>query len=162
MVRDMTHGSPVKLLLGFWFPLLLGNLFQQVYNLVDSVIVGRYVGADALAAIGATTSVTFLFFALCNGIGTGGGIITSQHFGRKDDAAVRSCIVNTGYIMVAFPLVVGTVAFFLTEPVLKLLDTPAEIMSDAGGYIFPVRLTCIAQMTASTAILDTGYARNTP
>ena len=136
----MTEGNPVSLILLFSVPMLIGNLFQQVYNLVDSVIVGRYVGADALAAIGATTSVTFLFFALCNGIGTGGGIITSQHFGRKDDAAVRSCIVNTGYIMVAFPLVVGAVAFFLTEPVLKLLDTPAEIMSDAVGYM---KIMCI-------------------
>ena len=94
----MTEGNPVSLILLFSVPMLIGNLFQQVYNLVDSVIVGRYVGADALAAIGATTSVTFLFFALCNGIGTGGGIITSQHFGRKDESAVKSCIVNTGYI----------------------------------------------------------------
>ena len=136
----MTEGNTVSLILLFSVPMLIGNLFQQVYNLVDSVIVGQYVGADALAAIGATTSVTFLFFALCNGIGTGGGIITSQHFGRKDDAAVRSCIVNTGYIMVAFPLVVGAIAYCLTEPVLTLLDTPAEIMADAVGYM---KIMCI-------------------
>ena len=136
----MTEGNPVSLILLFSVPMLIGNLFQQVYNLVDSVIVGQYVGADALAAIGATTSVTFLFFALCNGIGTGGGIITSQHFGRKDESAVKSCIVNTGYIMIAFPLVVGTVAFFLTEPVLTLLDTPAEIMADAVGYM---KIMCV-------------------
>ena len=76
----MTEGNTVSLILLFSVPMLIGNLFQQVYNLVDSVIVGQYVGADALAAIGATTSVTFLFFALCNGIGPGGGIITSLHF----------------------------------------------------------------------------------
>ena len=77
----MTEGNPVSLILLFSVPMLIGNLFQQVYNLVASVIVGQYVGADALGAIGATNSVTFLFFALCNGIGSGGGIITSQYFG---------------------------------------------------------------------------------
>ena len=136
----MTEGNPVSLILLFSVPMLIGNLFQQVYNLVDSVIVGQYVGADALAAIGATTSVTFLFFALCNGIGTGGGIITSQHFGRKDESAVKSCIVNTGYIMIAFPLVIGIIAFILTEPVLTLLDTPKEIMADAVSYM---KIMCI-------------------
>ena len=139
-VMLMTEGNTVSLILRFSVPMLIGNLFQQVYNLVDSVIVGRYVGADALAAIGATTSVTFLFFALCNGIGTGGGIITSQHFGRKDEKAVKSCIVNTGYIMLAFPLAVGIVAFLLTRPVLTLLETPAEIMNDAVGYM---KIMCI-------------------
>ena len=120
--------------------MLIGNLFQQVYNLVDSVVVGQVVGAEALAAIGATNSVTFLFFALCNGIGSGGGIITSQFFGKEDDGAVKSCIVNTGYIMLVFPLVVGITAFFLTTPVLQLLDTPAEIMGDAIAYM---RIMCV-------------------
>ena len=78
----MTEGNPVRLILLFSVPMLIGNLFQQLYNLVDSVIVGQFVGSDALAAIGATNSVTFLFFALCNGIGSGGGIIASQLFGR--------------------------------------------------------------------------------
>ena len=74
-VINMTEGSPVSLIIRFSIPMLIGNLFQQLYNLVDSVIVGQFVGADALAAIGATGSVTFLFFAMCNGIGSGGGII---------------------------------------------------------------------------------------
>ena len=112
----MTEGSPVSLILLFSVPMLIGNLFQQVYNLVDSVIVGKYVNADALAAIGATGSVTFLFFAICNGIGSGGGIITSQCFGKKDDEAVKSCIVNTGYIMLVFPIIIGIIAYILTAP----------------------------------------------
>ena len=80
---NMTEGNPVWLLLIFAVPMLIGNVFQQMYNLVDSVIVGRYVGANALAAVGATNSVSFLFFALCNGIGSGGGIITAQQFGHR-------------------------------------------------------------------------------
>ena len=136
----MTEGNTVRLLIMFSIPMLIGNLFQQVYNLVDSVIVGRYVGADAFAAIGATNSLTFLFFALCNGIGSGGGIITAQFFGKNADAKVRSCIVNTGYIMLVFPLTVGIIAFFLSSPVLVWLDTPVEILSDAVGYM---RIMCV-------------------
>ena len=93
----MTEGNPVALIIQFSIPMLIGNLFQQLYNLVDSIIVGQFVGADALAAIGATGSVTFLFFALCNGIGSGGGIITSQFFGKGNVEEIKSCIVNTGY-----------------------------------------------------------------
>ena len=85
---NMTAGNPTALLIKFSIPMLIGNLFQQFYNLVDSVIVGQFVGKDALAAIGATGSATFLFFALCNGIGNGGGIITSQSFGRGDSKEV--------------------------------------------------------------------------
>ena len=73
-VMDMTEGNITKQLMLFSVPMLLGNLFQQIYNLVDSVVVGRVVGPNALAAIGATGSVTFLFIALCNGMGSGGGI----------------------------------------------------------------------------------------
>ena len=136
----MTEGSTVRLLILFSIPMLIGNLFQQVYNLVDSIIVGQYVGADAFAAIGATNSLTFLFFALCNGIGSGGGIITAQFFGKNAEAKVKSCIVNTGYIMLVFPLTVGLIAFFLSAPVLAWLDTPAEILSDAVAYM---RIMCV-------------------
>ena len=145
-VLNMTEGNPLSLLIRFSVPMLIGNLFQQLYNLVDSVIVGQFVGADALAAIGATSSVTFLFFALCNGIGGGGGIITSQCFGKGDDDEVRNCIANTGYIMLVFPLSVGILAFFLSGPVLRLLDTPAEIMPDAVAYM---RIMCVGLLFVS-------------
>lgn len=74
---NMTEGSPTRLLILFSIPMLIGNIFQQLYNIVDSIIVGKLVGADALAAIGSTSSTTFLFFAICSGIGSGGGIL--QH-----------------------------------------------------------------------------------
>ena len=139
-VYRMTEGNPVSLIIMFSIPMLIGNLFQQVYNLVDSVVVGQVVGADALAAIGATNSVMFLFFALCNGIGNGGGIITSQFFGKGDDGAVKSCIINTGYVMLVFPLVVGITAFFLSAPILRLLETPPEIMGEAVAYM---KIMCV-------------------
>lgn len=131
---NMTTGNPIKLLLIFAIPMMIGNIFQQFYNIIDSMVVGRLVGSDALAAIGSTGSVTFLFFALCNGIGSGGGIITSQYFGSGETDKVKRCISNTAYIMLIFPLIVGTVAFILAEPILVFLQTPADILADATLY----------------------------
>jgi len=140
-IINMTVGNPTSLIIKFSIPMLIGNLFQQLYNLVDSVIVGQYVGANALAAIGATNSVTFLFFALCNGIGSGGGIITSQSFGRGDKNEVKACITNTAYIMLVFPIIVGATALLLSRPLLTLLDTPEEIMADSLSYM---RIMCVS------------------
>ena len=134
-MMNMTEGSPVRLLLVFSIPMLIGNIFQQLYNLADSVIVGQLIGAEALAAIGATGSVTFFFFALCNGIGTGGGIITSHFFGEGDDEKVKISIVNTAFIMVVVPLVIGTIAFFTTKPLLVFLKTPDSILVEAAAYM---------------------------
>lgn len=143
---NMTEGSPVKLILKFSIPLLIGNLFQQFYNLADSIIVGRFINADALAAIGVTSSITFLFFALCNGFGSAGGILVSQSFGRGDSKEVKNTIINTGYIMVCFPFIVGIAAFFLSKPILRLLNTPEAIFEDALIYI---RLMCVGLLFVS-------------
>ena len=132
---DMTTGSPVRHILIFSVPMLIGNIFQQLYNLADSIIVGRLIGANALAAVGATSSITFFFFALCNGIGSGGGIITSQSFGSQNYKKVKSCIANTGYIMLVFPIIVGTTAFLMARPLLLLLNTPEDILVDAVIYV---------------------------
>ncbi len=132
---NMTTGNAVKHILVFSVPLLIGNIFQQFYNLADSIIVGKFINADALAAIGVTSSITFLFFAICNGFASGGGILVSQSFGRGDTKEVKNYIANTGYIMILLPLFVGTLAFFLAGPILKMLDTPANIFDDARLYI---------------------------
>jgi len=132
---NMTEGSPTAHLLKFALPMLIGNVFQQLYNLVDSVIVGRYVGSEALAAVGATGSITFLFFALCNGVGSGGGIVTSQYFGTGDEKRVKQCISNTAYIMFIMSVLVGILAFVLARPILNLLDTPTDIVRDSQIYM---------------------------
>lgn len=138
---DMTQGNPLGLIIRFAIPMAIGNLFQQFYNLVDSMMVGKLVGSDALAAVGATNSVTFLFFALCNGIGNGGGIVTSQFFGKGDTRDIKKCIANTAYIMLVFPMCVGIIAFILSRPILTLLETPESIMPDALAY---VRVMCVS------------------
>ena len=137
---NMTKGNPVYLLLVFAIPMLVGNLFQQMYNFADSIIVGRGVGADALAAVGATNSLTFLFFALCNGIGSGGGIITAQQYGAGNEEKVKKTIVNSGYILFAGSLLVGIISLILAKPMLLLMNTPADILKDATVYM---QLQCI-------------------
>lgn len=137
---NMTEGNPVKLLLLFSIPMLIGNVFQQMYNLADSIIVGRFIGSDALASIGTTGPISFFFFAICNGIGSGGGIIVSQFFGRGDKSRVRNCIINTAYIMIVLPIIVGAIAFFLAEPILHLLKVPEKIINDSINYL---RISCI-------------------
>ena len=138
---NMSQGKPLKLLTLFAVPLLIGNLFQQAYNLADSIIVGQFVGAGALAAVGATGSISFLFFSVCNGISSGGGIVTAQYFGANDDDRVRRAIVNSAYIMFSTSLAMGGIAFVLTPAALRLMGTPVDILPDAITYM---RMTCLS------------------
>ncbi len=138
---NMTEGRPIRLLAVFALPLLIGNLFQQAYNIADSVIVGQFIGADALAAVGATGSITFLFFSVCNGISSGGGIVTAQYFGAQDHSRVKRAIANSAYIMFATTLFMGGLAFLLTPTALRLLGTPEDILPDAITYM---RMSCLS------------------
>ena len=132
---NMTEGRPLALLAVFALPLLIGNIFQQAYNLADSMIVGRMLGANALAAVGVTGSISFLFFSLFNGISGGCGIVTAQYFGAKNDDRVRFAISNSAYITLASSLLTGAVAFSLVPTVLSWMGTPREILPDAITYM---------------------------
>ena len=132
---DMTIGDPVRHIIMFALPALVGNIFQQVYNFADSAIVGRYVSPNALAAVGATSSIVFMFYALCNGIANGGGVLVSQFYGAKDENKVKQLIVNTGIIMLIVPTLLGFSGYLLAPNILGLLNTPAEIMADSALYI---------------------------
>ena len=142
----MTVGSPTAHIILFSLPALIGNLFQQVYNIADSIIVGKFVGSDALAAVGVTSTITFLFFALCNGIGNGGGVIVSQFYGAREDKNVKKCIVNTGFIMIIVPLFFGITGFISAKALLQLLNTPSDILLDATSYI---RYLCVGLLFVS-------------
>lgn len=137
---NMTTGSPIRLLIQFAIPLLIGNLFQQAYSLTDSMIVGQFLGAHALAAVGATHSVTFLFFSVCNGISSGAGIVTSQFFGANAEEKTKSSIANSAYVMLTAALLMGTAAFLAAPGILVFLETPADILPHSLSYI---RMTCI-------------------
>ena len=132
---NMTEGRPLALLSVFALPLLIGNLFQQAYNLADSMIVGRMLGADALAAVGATGSISFLFFSIFNGISGGCGIITAQFFGARKDAQVCKAIANSAYITLTSSMLTAVTAFLMVPTVLSWMGTPPEILPDAITYM---------------------------
>lgn len=140
ITTDMTQGSPIKHILKFTLPLLVGNLFQQLYNMVDSVVVGQYVGKNELAAVGSCSSTNFLFFSLSSGLGMGIGVIVAQYFGAKDYKNVRRTIANAFYVLIFVALLVSAAGFAVSPWLLKLLDTPIKIYDDTLIYL---RTTCV-------------------
>lgn len=132
---DMTQGKPIKLLIQFAFPLMIGNLFQQAYTLADRVIVGQFVGADAFSAVGATTALSNLFTSVCVGMSIGTGVLVSQYYGAKDEKGVAKAIANSTYINVLLALVTTFIALLFAEPLLRLLKTPESLMKDALDYL---------------------------
>lgn len=132
---DMTEGSPMKHLAMFAVPMLVGNLFQQFYNLADSAIVGKFVSADALGSIGATGSLTFLLFSLCIGLASGAGIIVSQYFGAREYENVKKTIANAIYVLMFCTIIMTVVGYFCSRPILILLDTPDTMLEDAVIYM---------------------------
>ncbi len=133
--KDMTIGSPVKRIMEFSVPMLIGNIAQQLYNTADSVIVGHYVGDNALAAVGSASPILNLLLALFVGIATGAGIIVSQSFGAKDrerlSKGIGNCIALT-FIATVFIMIVGPI---ITMPMLHLLDTPESIIDWCADYL---------------------------
>lgn len=134
-VKDMTKGNELSLLLQFSLPMLMGNLFQQVYNMVDSIVVGKYVGKNALAAVGVTGSLNFLFFSLCIGLTGGIGVVISQYFGANDEKSVKKAIYNSIWIVFFSAALMSILGIVLARPILMWLDTPTDILDDAVIYM---------------------------
>lgn len=134
-VSSMTEGSPVKLILMFTLPMLVGNLFQQFYNMVDSIVVGRFVGANALAAVGATGSINFLFFSMSFGIASGIGVVVSQAFGAGKSDMVERAIINGLYLLAFVSAIVSVLGVVFARPILIMLNTPEVILDDAVIYM---------------------------
>ncbi len=134
-VQDMTKGKEVPLILKFTIPLLVGNLFQQCYSIVDSAIVGQVEGANALGAIGCTNWITYIFFACCNGIGIGAGILVAQFFGASERSRIKQAITNSFYIIMILGIVLSVLGFLVTRPVLTLLGTPNGQLEQAVDYM---------------------------
>ncbi len=135
MTKDMTQGHPGRLILGFAVPLLFGNLFQQFYNLMDTLIVGKFLGVTQLAAVGATGSVNFLIIGFCTGICSGFAIPISQKFGAKDESGMRRYIANSIWVSAAFTAVLTVLTVALCRTILVWMKTPADIIDDSYAYI---------------------------
>lgn len=137
---DMTVGNPIQHILMFAAPLFAGNLFQQFYNLVDSIIVGKYINADALAATGCCASLNFLFFSLCFGLANGIGVIVSQYFGSGDDDKIKETVASAIYVVCGTAIVVTLIGVILARPLLILMQAPEGVIRDEAVVYF--RTTC--------------------
>ncbi|MFA5659638.1 MAG: MATE family efflux transporter, partial [Oscillospiraceae bacterium] len=142
MITNLSVGKPAKVLFLFTLPMLLGNVFQQLYNISDSIIVGNYVGEDALAAVGSTFVLVFLTIGIAIGSSTGSSIVISQAFGSGDMKKVRSGITTALISVTLLGFVISASGLFLLKPLLELLNTPAENFSAAYGYILIIFFGC--------------------
>lgn len=133
---DMTKGSPLKLLLQFSIPILIGNLFQQVYSLADRIIVGRFVGDQAFSAIGATNALSMMFMSMCMGAAIGTGVVVSQYFGAKNEKGTAASIANGSYTCILIAIIMTIIALIATKPILILLNTPQSLLPDALTYMY--------------------------
>lgn len=138
MTKDMTQDSPVKLILNFAIPMLFGMLFQQFYNLVDTMIVGKTLGVDALAGVGATGSINFMIIGFCMGACSGFVIPVAHQYGAKKYSDLRKYVYNGYVCSIAFSLVLTVLSVMLCGTILTILNTPSDIFEYAYDYIIVI------------------------
>lgn len=140
VTKDMTNGNPMKLILQFCIPLFFGMLFQQFYSMMDTVIVGKFLGVNALAAVGATGSINFMIIGFCMGVCNGFAIPVAQQFGAGDYHALRKYVANSVWLAIAFAGAMTVVVCVLCRQILMWMHTPQDIIGGAYSYIFIIFL----------------------
>lgn len=135
MVKNLTEGKPLKTLFFFALPMLAGNLFQQLYNMVDSMVVGRFVGSDALAAVGSSFPIVFLAVALASGLSMGCTVVVSQQFGARQLREMKTTISTALIALLILSAAITIVGEALAFPLLRLLKTPENIIADSLVYL---------------------------
>ena len=135
MAKDMTSGSPVKHILGFAVPVFLGSIFQQFYNIVDTMIVGRFVGVNALAAVGSTSSIMFCVQGIATGLTTGFGVLISQAFGAKNEKNLRHNVAMSNQLTILISMLLTVLLLIANKPLLHAMNTPDEIFGGASTYL---------------------------
>lgn len=145
-ITNMTEGTPIKLILAFAVPMLIGNIFQQFYNFVDAAIVGKYVGADALAAVGTTGSMNGLLISLAMGLTNGAGIIIAQCFGAKDKVRMKKAVTAMIWVLAAVTAIITIGGILLSYPAMRLLKVPEDIIGDSVAYMRIVFGCCAAMI----------------
>ena len=144
--HDMTSGSPMKIILDFTLPIFIGNVFQQFYNMADAVIVGKFVGTKALAAVGSTGTIMFLIYGFVVGMTAGFTVLTAQKFGAGDMPAMRRTVAGASILSLIIGLILTVVFMILMKPWLTLMNTPSDIFADAYAYIMIISGGILAQM----------------
>lgn len=143
---DMTVGNPTKIILNFTLPIFIGNVFQQFYNMADAVIVGKFVGTKALAAVGSTGTIMFLIYGFVVGMTAGFTVLTAQKFGAGDLPAMRRTVAGASILPLIIGLILTAAFMLLMEPWLHLMNTPSDIYADAYSYIMIISGGILAQM----------------
>lgn len=146
MVRNMTEGDPLKLILPFMVPLLIGNVFQQLYNIADIIIVGRTIGVNALAAVGATAPLFMMLVVLTMGLSNGFTVVTGQRYGAGDLDGVRRSVAMSTMLSLFFVLIMMLIATFALDPALAAMNVPEELFEDAKSYVLIISHGIIAMM----------------
>lgn len=146
MTRDITTGNPAKIIILFTIPLIIGNLFQQFYSIADTLIVGRILGINALAAVGCTGSIMFLIIGFAQGLTAGFSIITAQRFGAKDEQGVRQSYVASIILSLLITVVLTIISVVLARPILNIMNTPEEIIGEAYDFIIIIYWGIITAM----------------
>lgn len=135
MTKDMTSGSPARLILFFSIPLLIGNVFQQFYSMMDTIIVGKYVGVTALAAVGATGALSFLVIGFTQGLTGGFSVIVAQKFGAEDENGLKNSVAISTILSIVSTILITLISVVTVKPVLSIMNTPADITAHAELYI---------------------------
>lgn len=144
--NDMTVGNPMKIILGFTLPIFIGNVFQQFYNMADAVIVGKFVGNKALAAVGSTGTIMFLIYGFVVGMTAGFTVLTAQKFGAGDMKGMRKTVAGAGILSFVVGALLTILFMAFMKPLLILMNTPSDIFADAYSYIMIVSGGILAQM----------------
>lgn len=159
MNTDMTRGKPLSIILRFMLPLMLGNMFQQLYNMADTMIVGRTVGENALAAVGSTGTIMFLMQGFAIGLTTGFTVLTSQAYGAGNENRIRRSFANAVLLSIIVAAFVTAVFVAFMHPILSLMNTPADIYDDAYAYIHMIAwgiICCVAYNLGSSLLRAVG------
>ena len=144
--NDMTVGNPMKIILSFTLPIFIGNVFQQFYNMADAVIVGKFVGNKALAAVGSTGTIMFLIYGFVVGMTAGFTVLTAQKFGAGDMKGMRKTVAGAGILSFVVGALLTILFMAFMKPLLILMNTPSDIFADAYSYIMIVSGGILAQM----------------
>ena len=144
--NDMTTGNPMNIILNFTLPIFLGNVFQQFYNMADAVIVGKFVGNKALAAVGSTGTIMFLIYGFVVGMTAGFTVPTAQKFGAGDMKGMRRTVAGAGVLSLVVGALLTMLFMLFMKPLLTLMNTPSDIFKDAYGYIMIISGGILAQM----------------
>lgn len=160
----MITDSPGSALLLFALPMILGNLFQQFYNIMDSVVVGRFVSEEALASVGASYSITNVFIAIAIGGGIGSSVVVSQFLGAKQLGNMKTAISTTLINFLTLSVLLGTLGFLFNEPILAWMNTPENVFADASVYlsIYFVGLPFLFMYNVQAAIFQSLGDSRTP